>query len=197
MKDIYLIEYCEDLKSKVHALSTVDVSHCCNKQLYVASEMNLETIPRFTGKVRETRRRAYNSQLVASFRHRTSTVHTISTLSSDEAWIKYYQAKKFELSQQDGHRIKIVAKHSRRHCFVLQNGSFLLCNEYHMNILKVDMSGKKSTWKDTSPLLRYWMVRNNSKSYMSDAISVCLILGGSYITCCIVVYEPPISIHLS
>ena len=152
MKGLDLIEYYEKLKSKVRKFPMVDVSHCYNAQVYVASEINRDTIQVLTGKVREYSRRRYNIKQIGLFQQRTSDAHTICPLTANEAWITYKDANKFELIRRDGHRLKKVKKDTHTHSFVVQNDSFLLCNRDEKSIIKINMSGKKSTWKNTSPL---------------------------------------------
>ena len=153
MKGLDLIEYYEDLKSKVHALPTVDISQCFNEQIYLTSQMDREVMQKITGEVRENNRTKITFQLVASFRHRKSKVHTICPVSCDETWITFAYANKFELIRRDGHCIKNITKDAKSHSFILQNNSFLLCNRDDANILRIDMSKRKSVWKDTTPLL--------------------------------------------
>ena len=153
MKGLDLIEYYEELKSKVHALPTVDVSQCSNTQVFVANEMDRSVVQRLIGEIRETKHRTYSVQQVSSFQCSKNMVHTICPISSDEAWITYDSEKKFTLLRSDGNRIKKVTKDAKRHSFILQNESFLLCNEDKNNILKIDMAGKKALWMDVSPLI--------------------------------------------
>ena len=144
MKGLDLIEYCEELKSKVHALPTIDVSNYYNKQVYVTNEFDGTILQKLIGEIRESSRNTPTVKQLSAFRHRESLAHTICPLSKEEAWITYDDARKFELLRIDGHRIKKVTKNTNKHSFVLQNGSFILCNSDDNNILKIDVTGKKN-----------------------------------------------------
>ena len=152
MKGLDLIEYYEQLKSKVHALPTVDVSHCCNDHVFVTSEIEHTAIQNLTGEVRAKTQKPFTVQQIHSFKHRTNVVHTICPLSAEESWITYTGAKKLELIRRDGYRFKKVKKETNTHSFILQNESFLLCYSDQNSILKVDMTGKLSKYMDVSPL---------------------------------------------
>ena len=152
MKGLDLIEYYEELKSKVHALPTVDVSHCCNTQIYMSGDKDPKTMQKLIGQVRSHGNSTSTTQLITSFKHRTTSAHTICPVSAEEAWITYYDERKFELMRPNGHRTKKVKKDTKRHSFILQNDVFLLCNEDERNILKIDMVGNKKVWMNLSPL---------------------------------------------
>ena len=153
MKGLDLIEYYEELKSKVYALRAVDISTCCNEQVYVTHELDRKSMQRLIGDLKDDRISHPHIQQISSFRHCKSTVHTICPISSDEAWITSKHEKEFTLLRTDGHCAKRVAKDTKRHSFVLQNQFFLLCNEDKRNILKINVDGKKSVWLDSSPLM--------------------------------------------
>ena len=142
MKGVDLIEYYAQLKSKVHALQTLNIPDCFIANIDLARKMDRGNVQKLTIEIREGYRQTHTVQQVSSFQHRSSTVHTICPVSSDEAWVTYKDAKKFELFQGDGPRINNLKKDSKTHSFILHDDSILLCNGDKKNILKYDMSGK-------------------------------------------------------
>ena len=153
MKGLDLIEYYEELKSKVYALRAVDISKCYNEQFFVTKEMDRKRMKKLTGYLRGKSDRTDSVQQVSSFRTRKgSRAHTIFPVSNDKAWITFNEEKAFALVRLDGHCTKRVAKDTERHSFVYQNELFFLCNEDKRNILKIDNDGKKSELIDVSPL---------------------------------------------
>ena len=91
-------------------------------------------------------------ELISSFPIGDNPVATICPLSGNEAWFTYGQTHELRLQRRDGHHIKSVTNDSSGLSFILHDGGFLVCNRKQKNILKVDMSGQSSVWKDTSPL---------------------------------------------
>ena len=152
MKGVDLIEYYEQLKSKVHALQTLNIPDCFIAKVDLARKMERGNVQKLTIEIREGYRQTHTVQQVSSFQHRSSPVHTICAVSSDEAWITYTGAKKFELFQGDGQRINNLRKDTKTHSFILHDDSILLCNGDKKNIMKFNMSGKKSMCFDVSPL---------------------------------------------
>ena len=152
MKGVDVIEYYEQLKSKVHALPTLNIPDCFIAKVDLARKMDRGNVQKLTIEIREGYRETHAVQQVSSFQHRSSLVHTICAVSSDEAWITYKDAKKFELFQGDGQCINKLTKDTKTHSFILHDDSILLCNGDKKNIMKFDMSGKKSAWIDLSPL---------------------------------------------
>ena len=65
----------------------------------------------------------------------------------------YKDVKEFTLFRRDGQYIKSVPKDTDSHSFIIENKTFLFCNQSRNNILKIDFSGGLSEWLNVSPLM--------------------------------------------
>ena len=155
MVGLDLIEYYDELKSKADALQTIDLSQYRNKSMYMEGEVVCDDLEKMIGEVEEITSNNVRTEDISSFQHKDTVVHTISPISQEEAWITYHHAKEFTLLRRDGQYIKSVPKDTETYfySFIIQNKTFLVCNQDRNNILIVDFSGKLSEWLNVSPLM--------------------------------------------
>ena len=155
IEGVDLIEYYEELKSKADTLPVLDISHYRDNYLYKEGDISCESLLTMIGEIREANKSSAEVEEIASFKHKETNVHTISAISREKAWFTYQDEEEFTLINKDGRSIKSVKKETPTHSFLYQNDAFLLANYDEKNILKVDMHGDSSIWKDTSPLRAY------------------------------------------
>ena len=154
MVGLDLIEYYEKLRTKVETLQTLDLSFC-SKQAYKDIAVDRDSLQQMIGKVEEINFRTMSAEMISSFQHQNMVVGSISLISSEEAWFTFQNAKEFTLLHRDGYHIKSVIKNTSSLNFIPCDGGFLVCKQHKNKILKADMSGKLSIWRDTSPLRSY------------------------------------------
>ena len=155
MVGLDLIEYYENLKSKIYDFRTIDLSHYVytNKQVYREGDVVVDDLKKMIGEIMERNTKDLRTEQISSFQHKQSQAHTICPISRDKAWITYNGSKEFTSLLRDGHHVNSVLKDTETHSFTFLDNAFLLCNDDEKTILKVDMSGKKSPWMSVSPLL--------------------------------------------
>ena len=155
MVGLDLIEYHENLSSKIDNFRFIDLSHYVytNKQVYMEGDVIEDDLKKMIGEIREGETEKLRTEQISSFKHKESQAHTIYPISREIAWITYAGSKKFTSLLRDGHHVRTVPKDTDWHSFIVINDGFLLCNEQERNILKVDMTGKTTLWVSVSPLL--------------------------------------------
>ena len=153
MVGLDFIEYYEELKSKADALQTIDLKQHRNKSLYMEGEVVCDNLEKMIGEVKEINLNNVRAEDISSFQHKDAAVLTLSPISQEDAWMTYDSFNEFTLLRRDGHYIKSVPKDRARHSFIIQNKTFLLCNQDRYNILEIDISGTLSEWLDVSPLM--------------------------------------------
>ena len=157
MSGLDLIKYYDDLKARVGALKPIEIAQYSDKQMFEEGELNPDDMKTMIGQVRleDGTTIARRPEMLSKFQCKRSNLHSLCPISRDEAWIAFDKSHEFILLRRDGSKIESVKKNGTGHSFIIHDNSFLLCNqdEQQKNILKIDMSGKTSTWAKVSPLL--------------------------------------------
>ena len=152
MVGLDLIEYYETLRTKSDNLVSLNISQYCNTQMYTEGQLDLNSIQKMVGEVKEIDTSTHNLEQISSFQNTDKQVHTICPFSDNEAWLTYSAPGDFTYLNRDGKLIKSVKNGASGLSFILNDDGFFVCNRRQKSILKVDMSGMSTVWMDTSPL---------------------------------------------